>query len=150
MSRHKPDLRLRHEMWRVDVGTERAGGLCAHGVVAVIAAGGARRQAAGGVQLDVRREVRRELYGVAGLLVLIERKQTGGAVNLFQVVDAGVGLCSGAGAHEVGNRNRRQQAKDGHDDHDFHQREPRPVGGSGRFHGVLYFPCGVNDATDGL
>ena len=46
------------------------------------------------------------------------------AINLAQVVDAGVFLRLRAGADEVGNGNRGQQANDGDDDHDFHQREP--------------------------
>ena len=47
-----------------------------------------------------------------------------GAVNLAQVVDAGVFLRLGAGPDEVGNGDRGQQANDGDNDHNFHQREP--------------------------
>ncbi len=46
------------------------------------------------------------------------------AINLAQVVDAGILLRGGAGPNEVRNGNRRQKADDGHDDHDFHQGEP--------------------------
>ena len=46
-----------------------------------------------------------------------------GAINLPQVVDASVRLRGGARPDEVRDRDRRQQADDGHHDHDFHQRE---------------------------
>ncbi len=46
-----------------------------------------------------------------------------GAVNLPQVVDAGGLLGLEPRAHEVGDGDGRQQPDDGHDDHDFHERE---------------------------
>jgi hypothetical protein len=46
-----------------------------------------------------------------------------GAVNLAQVVYAGIFLCGRTSLHEVGNRNRGQESDDGHDDHDFNKRE---------------------------
>ena len=46
-----------------------------------------------------------------------------GRINLAEVVDAGIGLGSGAGFDEVGNRDGRQEANDGHDDHDLNQRK---------------------------
>ena len=130
---------------------ERTLRLGAHLVVAVSAAGRAGGQAARRIQLDIGRQVGREVDGIARLFASFEGKLVGRAVKLGQVVDAGAGLRPGAGAHKVGNGNRRQQADDGHDDHDFHQREPRPVGGFGRFHGSLvYYLRGVNQATNGL
>jgi hypothetical protein len=41
--------------------------------------------------------------------------------------------------HEVGNGDRRQEADNGHDDHDFHQCETRLTDGLGRFHLCLLF-----------
>jgi hypothetical protein len=46
---------------------------------------------------------------------------------LAQVVDAGVCLRGGASPNEVWNRNRRQKADNGHDDHDFYQGEARLI-----------------------
>ena len=56
-----------------------------------------------------------------------------------------------AGADEVGNRDRSQQADDGHDDHDFHQGEAR-LAGCSIFHTCSLSFCfrGVNSATGGL
>src|SRR5437667_502103 len=50
------------------------------------------------------------------------------AVNLPQIVDAGVHLRGGAGFDEVGDGDRSQKADDGHYDHDFHQREAALAG----------------------
>ena len=46
-----------------------------------------------------------------------------GRVDDPEVVDAGIGLGRGTGTHEVRNRDRRQEADDGHNDHDLDQRE---------------------------
>ena len=56
---------------------------------------------------------------------MLKRPLLLGAVNLAKVVDAGVHLGLGASLYEVGNGNGRQQADDGHDNHDFNQRESR-------------------------
>ena len=53
------------------------------------------------------------------------------AVNLPQVVDACALLGLETGAHEVRDGNGRQQADDGHHDHDFHQRK---TAGTGQFY----------------
>ena len=63
--------------------------------------------------------------GIAGVLLVFQRPLLDGTVNLAQVVDARVHLGLRAGAHEVGNRDRREEADDGHDDHDFNEGEAR-------------------------
>lgn len=60
-------------------------------------------------------------------------------LNLTEVVDAGILLRGGTGFHKVGNRDRREQADDGHYDHDFHQREAGFMGGSYLHTFVLVF-----------
>jgi len=74
-----------------------------------------------------------------------------GTVDLTEVVDAGIGLRILARFDEVGDRDCRQEADDGHDDHDFHQREARLIR-SDNFHYNLsaFLNCGVNEATGGL
>ena len=47
-----------------------------------------------------------------------------GAINLAQIADAGIELGGIAGFNEVRNRDGRQQADNGDDNHDFHQRKP--------------------------
>ena len=73
------------------------------------------------------------------------------AVNLAEVVDAGVLLRRRAGMHEVRNRDGGQQTDDGDDDHDFDKGETRFACG-GDFHTIalLFSACGVNFATGGL
>ena len=43
--------------------------------------------------------------------------------HLFQVRDANAAAAGGAGFNEIGNGDSRQEADDGHNDHDFHERE---------------------------
>jgi hypothetical protein len=116
-------IRLRQNVARSHRGAERAGRLRANTAIGISAASRAGRKTAGRVQLDVRRQVVREGDGLAGGFLLFECELVGRRVNLAEVVDAGVGLRSGSGFYEVWNRNRRQEADDGHDDHDFHQRK---------------------------
>ena len=94
----------------------------------------ARRNAAVRVQLDVGREVARVADGRTGGLALFQRELVGRRVNLAEVVDAGVGLGGGTRFHEVRNRNRRQEADDGHDNHDFNEGETRFTDVFGLFH----------------
>jgi len=61
------------------------------------------------------------------------------AINLMQIVDASVSLRGGARVHKTGNGNRRQDTDNGHNDHDFHQREARHPSGFGSFHIKLTF-----------
>ncbi len=70
------------------------------------------------VRVDVRR-VRRNLR----LLTVFQRPLLLGSINDAEVVDAGVGLRGLTSSHEVGNRDSRQQADNGDDDHDFNQRK---------------------------
>src|SRR5262249_22821475 len=100
-----------------------------------------------GVQLDVRLEDAQRIGGRGGQFVL-QRILLHRAVILAEVIDASVGLGGGARLHEVGNRNGRQEANDGHHDHDFHQGEARLARGS-VFH-TNYFPFrprGVSEST---
>src|ERR1017187_57888 len=83
------------------------------------------RNGAHRIQLDIGREVGRPNDGVTAGPVRFQRELVGRRVNLAEVVDAGVGLRGGACFHEVRNRDGRQQADDGHDNHDFYQREAR-------------------------
>ena len=62
------------------------------------------------------------LIGV--LFATFQRPLLCGAVNLPQIVDAGVRLRCVARADEVWQSNSRQQTDDGHDDHYLHQGEP--------------------------
>ena len=67
-------------------------------------------------------------YGCCRPLIQLQRPLLNGAINLAQVVDAGIALRGLARLDEVGDGNRSQQANDGHYDHDFHQRETRFAG----------------------
>ena len=117
--------------------------------IGVITASRARRKAVRRVQLDVGRDISRRrlvasrLLGFQGILV-------NGRVQLTHVVDAGIRLRGGTRFHEVRNRNRRQQADDGHNDHDFDEREARLTEVFGLFHVFTFFVCGVNNTTGGL
>ena len=73
-----------------------------------------------------------------------------GAINLPEIVDAGVLLRGGSGMHEIGNRDRRQQTDDGDNDHDFNQGETR-FACRGDFHTITFsFARGVNLTMGGL
>ena len=119
--------------WR-DRAAERAGRRGADHSAGVGATSRAGRNFAGGVQLDIGRQVGAQSYGGPGCLASFESELIGRPVNLAEVVDAGVGLRGGTGFHEVRNRNCRQQADNGHDDHDFHQGEARLTDVFGLFH----------------
>ena len=93
----------------------------------------ARRKGAGRIRRAARErakitaahvglDVRLRRGGVGGSLVF-QGPLLLGTVNLTEVVDAGILLRGGAGANEVGNRDGGQETDNGHDDHDFHQRE---------------------------
>ena len=60
------------------------------------------------------------------------------AVDLAKVVNAGVLLCGRARFHEVRNRDRSEEADDGHHDHDFNQREAGFPIGFVNVHTVLF------------
>ena len=113
------------------------------------AASRTRRNALVRVQLDIGRQVGGQHDGRTGRFALFQRELVGCRVNLAQVVDAGVGLRGGTGLHEVGNRNRRQQADDGHDDHDFNEGETRFTDVFGLFHFVLLSVFTRRNCTSG-
>ena len=64
-----------------------------------------------------------DLRYICGILIVFQSVLLDGGINLAEVVDAAIALRSGAGMDEVGNRDGRQEADDGHDDHDLNQRE---------------------------
>lgn len=105
-------------------GAHRVG---AHGGITVNAAGGAGRNRTRRVELDVRHQVGRIVDGLSGGGPVFERPLIGRGINLPQVVDAAIGLGHGPGPHEVGNGDRGKQPDNGHNDHDFHQREAGPT-----------------------
>ena len=83
--------------------------------------------------------------GGCGILLELERPLLDRTINLTEIVDTGILLRGGAGFDEVGDRDRCEQADDGHYDHDFNQRE---AGFIGRIdlHTIYYLfsACGVN------
>ena len=112
----------------------------------------ARGNAARRVQLDVRRQVSRERHSGAGLLAGFQRELVSRRINLAEVVDASIGLRLSARFHEVRNRDCRQEADDGHDDHDFDEREARITEVFVSFHFAVFFLLwrGVNEQQAGL
>jgi hypothetical protein len=61
---------------------------------------------------------------VRAYLLVFQRPGLLRTINLFEVGDTGTALAGSASLHEVGNRDRGQQANDGYDDHNFNEREP--------------------------
>ena len=80
-----------------------------------------------GIAFDVGCNISRETR-VSVVFLFFQRPLFLRAINLAEVVDAGVRLCSRTSFHEVRNSDRRQQADDGHNDHDFYERETRLTG----------------------
>ena len=98
---------------------------------------GAAAGAAGKTILDVIAD--RVLTRRIGVCCLgLERPLLLGAVNLAEVVDAGVLLSRVARPDEVRDRDGGQQADDGDHDHDFHEGEATATRGI-EFHTVLAF-----------
>jgi len=141
-------VRLRSER------AQRAGHLGQHTNVghSVCACRGARRNAAVGVQLNVRREgvlsdaSRAQGTSTGGRIALLtgfQRPFINSGSDLAHVVDAGVLLRRRTSFHEVGNCDRGQQTNDGHNNHDFHQGETRFAGLFHSFHIIfLYLSSG--------
>jgi len=125
---------LRQNMGVGGEGTQRASRSIAHSSESVNAASRTWRKAGGRVQLDVGRQVGVQSNCITGLFAFFQREFIRGGVNLAQVVDASIHLRGGAGFHEVGNGDRRQQADNGHDNHDFHQGETCLAEGFSIFH----------------
>jgi len=116
------DLRRRTHAWSRVSASRRAAG-----------------NAAGRVQLDIARDGLGVCNSRTVGLPVFQRPFIDASINLTEVVNAGIALWCGAGTYEVGDRNRRQQADNGHDDHDFHQREARLAGWFVCFHFLLFF-----------
>ena len=101
------------------------------------------------VQLDVGRQVAGQRDGRTGGFAGFQRELAGRRVDLTHVVDASIGLRGGTGFHKVRNRNRRQEADDGHDDHDFNEGETRFTDVFGLFHFVLLSVCTRRNCASG-
>jgi hypothetical protein len=105
----------------------RPGGEIAHGVTGGEALDGIGRTTGRGAQLaasQIGLDVR-QLGRGAGDGLEVEGPFLFGAIDLTEVVDAGIGLAARASAHPVGHRNGRQEANDGNNDHDLHKSEAR-------------------------
>ena len=124
-------------MWWIER-AQRAGRIRADHAQGIGAARRTRRQTARRIQLDVGRQVGGQGDQRPGGLAFFQRELVGRRVQLAEVVDAGIGLRSGAGVHEVRNRNGCEQADDGHNDHDFDEREPHLADVIGLFHCVCF------------
>src|SRR5438876_5395495 len=64
-----------------------------------------------------------EMNRSLGLLLLFEGPLLNRVVDGPQVIDANVGLSAGTAPDEVGDRDRRQQTEQQHNDHDFYDRK---------------------------
>ena len=96
----------------------RAAGVSAYSSISIGAASGTQRSAILDVCVDRGRNNR-----VTSVFLGFQRPLFLRAINLAEVVNAGVLLGGCASFHKVGDRDRSQQADDGHNDHDFHKRE---------------------------
>ena len=105
---------------------QRAQGACrgrVHVVNYIGAVSRARGECTAGTAATKIRLQHRVARSRRSALLLLEGPLLFRTIDLAQVVDASVGLRGGAGFHEVGNGDRRQEADDGHDDHDFNEGE---------------------------
>jgi hypothetical protein len=135
------------------VRSAEAGGLRVHrgDGVAIGKAPAARRAGwrASQITADVAKANR-----LIGVRSIGQRPLIDGALDLIQVIDAGLLVGFVDGLPEVGNGHRCQKAADGHHNHDFHQGKPLVSG----FTQVSYvcfhsspFSCGgVNETAGGL
>jgi len=114
---------LRQHVGRGDRGAQVTGRIVSDCGTSISATRRTRRNFAGRVQFDIRRQVTGIGDGVTRCFALFDGELLGRGVNLPQVVDARIGLGRGPGLHEVGNGDSRQKADNGHNDHDFHQCE---------------------------
>jgi len=97
---------------------------------------------------QVAADVRELRLGIVGLLGF-ERPGLNRAIDLAQVVNAGIHLGGGASLYEVGDRDCGQEANDGHYNHDLHQGKACPWG-CFCLHTEPFCRRGVNEATGGL
>ena len=108
---------------------------------------GARRQVAAGRVTQIGLEIGAHRC-ICVLLALLEGPLLLGSVDAAEIADAGVHLRYFPRMNEVRNGNRRQHSDDGHDDHDFHKREPDSKD-EFTFHND-FWKRGVNKAKGGL
>jgi len=127
-------IKLRQHVSRGHGGVQAAVWIRANCGAAVGATGGASRNTAGGIELDIRSQIARVCDGRAGSLMLFERELIGRGVNLTKVIDTSIGLRGGTGFYKVGNRDSRQEADNCHDNHNFNERKARLPGILHLFH----------------
>ena len=119
---------------------------CSRGIGAISRTG---REIAVGIQFEIRLQNAQRVR-IGGGFIVFQGPGLGCAIDLAEIVNAGVYLRSLTGFYEIGNRDRSQKADDGHDDHNFHQCEP-PLIRCSDFHTLSLFCCGgVNTAKGGL
>jgi hypothetical protein len=111
--------------------------LAANSGTSIIAARRTGRNAARGIEFDVRGQVVRIGKRIPGFFALFERELVGRRINLPKVIDASVALGGSASFYEVWNGDRGEQANDGYDNHNFHQRETSIAEAFIRLHFVL-------------
>jgi len=121
--------RLRQDVRRTDdlahrSGVNRVDGVAGRERVRGVSRARISDRGGSGITADIRSEIRFRRRRDAGLLGF-ERPLLLGTINLTEVVDASIHLGGRARLHEVGNRDRSQEADDGHHDHDFNEREAR-------------------------
>ena len=99
---------------------------------------------------QVRRNIRLCHCGTSSLVVF-ERPLLDSCINLAEVVDARIRLGGGTSANEVRNRDRSEEADDGHHYHDFNEGETG-FAGCIDLHSFYFccLLCGVNTAAGGL
>jgi hypothetical protein len=78
----------------------------------------------------------------AGRFALFQGPLLLGRVNDAEIVDASIGLGGLTSFHEIRNRDSRQEADDGHNDHDFNQRKAGLTSIFDCFH-FIYFLFGA-------
>ena len=100
---------------------------------------------ASNVQLDVRRQSRSQgrVHRSTGGLVGFQGPLINSGVNLTHIVNTGIGLGGGTRFHEVRDSDSREQADDGHDNHDFNQRKARLAGILVLFHFIFTFSSNI-------
>jgi len=147
--------RLREDVRRSHSAAERTGNLgrSTNRERGVRTTSRARGDLASGIQLDVRGQVRGQARSrEAGGFAVFQRPLIFRSVDLAEVVDTSIGLRGRTGFHEVRNRDRSQQADDGHNNHDFNQGETRPTDVFVRFHlfTVFLYKAVWTSVTGGL
>ena len=109
---------------------------CSRGIGAISRTG---REIAVGIQFEIRLQNAQRVR-IGGGFIVFQGPGLGCAIDLAEITDAGICLRALTGFYEIRYRDCSQKADDGHDDHDFHEREPTLVRCSD-FHTVLLPRC---------